>query len=147
MDKTPTTEMNLSDLGTAITKMSDADLNAAYQAEKAAGPDKERKGAISAIEKAAKDRNLTLTDPTTKPDGELAAEVAGAQPAGPNATEEEREEHRKMLEAMDKRVSALEANPGAVPDGKEFNARTEILRIHAGLEYLANHMNLKLPRG
>lgn len=146
MDTKSTTEMNLTELGKAIPKMNDADLQAAYEAEKAAGPDKERSGAISAFEKAAEDRKITLTDPAEKPDGELAAEVPGAQPAGPNATEEEREKHAETLRNLDKRVSALESNPGAVPDGKDFDARTEILRLHRGLESLANHFNLPLPR-
>jgi len=142
--KTPT-EMTLAELETAAPKMSDEELNAAFLAEKAAGADKERAGAIKLYTKLADDRGFAFADPAAPVDGEVALAVPGAQPAGPQATEEEREEHARKVLALEERVAKLEAETGAIPAGGDFDARTEILKLHRQVAALANHHNFPLP--
>lgn len=142
MDKTPT-EMTIKELEKAAPKMSDEELLAAFKAEKAAGPDKERSGAVELYEKLAAEREITLTDAEPKTDGELAADTAGAQPAGPTATEDEREDHAETLRKLNKRVAELEG--AAAGEGKGEVTRAEILKLHRQLEALANHLNFRLP--
>ncbi len=72
-----TTEMTITELEKAIPGMGDDDLRAAFAAEKAAGADKERKGAISALEAAAKSRILELTARVGKLDGAAKSGTGG----------------------------------------------------------------------
>lgn len=135
-----TTEMTIAELEKAIPGMSEEELRAAYQAEKAAGADKERKGAVSALEAAAKSRSLELAGPAAS-DGQLAAATPGAQPAT-DATDEEREDHAETIRKLTARVDELE---GAAKKGTGEVTREEVLALHRKLEALANHLNFRLP--
>lgn len=137
MDKKPT-DMTLAELDKAVPNMSDADLQAAYAAEKSTEGHKARDGAIGAYEKAAKDRGVTLTDPEAQSDAELASETPGAQPAGPSSTDDERDAHAETIR------SQVEAAEAKAADGGEVT-REEILALHRKLEALANHLNFRLP--
>lgn len=139
MDK-KTTEMTITELEKAIPGMGDADLRAAYEAEKAAGADKERKGAISALEAAAKSRSVDLAAAPVS-DGALALATPGAQPAN-DATEEEREDHAETIRKLTARVDELE---GSAKTGTGEVKREEVLALHRKLEALANHLNFRLP--
>lgn len=141
MDK-KTTEMTITELEKAIPSMGDDDLRAAFAAEKAAGADKERKGAISALEAAAKSRSLDLAAAPVS-DGALALATPGAQPAT-DATEEEREDHAETIRKLTARVDELEAAKGEKAKG-EAPTREEVLSLHRRLEALANHLNFRLP--
>lgn len=129
MDK-KTTEMTIPELEKAIPGMSEDELRAAFAAEKAAGADKERKGAISALEAAAKSRSLELT-----------AATPGAQPAT-DATDGEREDHAETIRKLTARVDELE---GSAKAGTGGVTREEVLSLHRKLEALANHLNFRLP--
>ena len=135
-----TTEMTIAELGKAIPGMSDEELRTAYQAEKAAGADKERKGAITAMEEAAKERSLDLAAAPVS-DGALALATPGAQPAT-DATEEEREDHAETIRKLTARVDELE---GSAKAGTGGVTREEVLALHRKLEALANHLNFRLP--
>lgn len=139
MDK-KTTEMTIPELEKAIPGMGDADLRAAYDAEKAAGADKERKGAIIALEAAAKSRSLDLAAAPVS-DGALALATPGAQPAT-DATDEEREDHAETIRKLTARVDELE---GSAKAGTGGVTREEVLALHRKLEALANHLNFRLP--
>ena len=138
MDK-KTTEMTITELEKAIPSMGDDDLRAAFAAEKAAGADKERKGAISALEAAAKSRSLELT--AAPSDGALAAATPGAQPAT-DATNKESEDHAETIRKLTDRVDELE---GSAKAGTGEVTREEVLSLHRKLEALANHLNFRLP--
>lgn len=146
------TKMSVVEVDKAVSKATDDELRTAYAEEKAAGPDKERKGAIAALEAEAMARGITLTVPNAATDAELAGQVPGAQPAGGNATEEDRARHAEALArakeelgitALEGKVAALE--DGSIPSGADFDARTEILKLHRALEAMANHLNFRLP--
>lgn len=139
MDK-KTTEMTITELEKAIPSMGDDDLRAAFAAEKAAGADKERKGAISALETAAKSRSLDLAAAPVS-DGALALATPGAQPAT-DATEEEREDHAETIRKLTASVDGLE---GSAKAGTDEVTREEVLALHRKLEALANHLNFRLP--
>lgn len=139
MDK-KTTEMTITELEKAIPSMGDDDLRAAFAAEKAAGADKERKGAISALETAAKSRSLDLAAAPVS-DGALALATPGAQPAT-DATDEEREDHAETIRKLTARVDELE---GSAKAGTGEVTREEVLALHRKLEALANHLNFRLP--
>lgn len=139
MDK-KTTEMTITELEKAIPGMGDDDLRAAFAAEKAAGADKERKGAISALEAAAKSRSLELTAAPVS-DGALALATPGAQPAT-DATDAEREDHAETIRKLTARVDELE---GSAKAGTGEVTREEVLALHRKLEALANHLNFRLP--
>lgn len=147
-----TTELTIPELSKAIPKMTDEELKAAYVAEKAAGPDKERKGAVSALETEANERELILTEEAPLVDGELAKEVPGAQPASPHDPDEARDAHAAALarakeelglQSVEDRLKALEDRE--VPSGDEFDARKEVLKLHRAIAALANHLNFPLP--
>lgn len=140
MDK-KTTEMTITELEKAIPGMSDDQLKAAYQAEKAAGVDKERKGAITALEGAAKSRSVELTADPAASDGALTLATPGAQPAT-DATDEEREDHAETIRKLTARVDELE---GSAKAGTGEVTRAEVLALHRKLEALANHLNFRLP--
>ena len=136
-----TTDMTISELEKAIPGMSDADLQAAYGAEKGTEGHKERSGATDALEAAAKDRGITLTDPAKASDGELSTATEGAQPAT-DASDEEREDHAETIRKLTARVDELE---GSAKSGKGEVTREEVLSLHRKLEALSNHLNFRLP--
>lgn len=138
-----TNEMSITDLKAKLPEMSDADVQAAYVTERTTEGHKERAGALDAIKEAANKRGLQLTLPNEPGDAQLSQATPGAQPVV-NGTEQQRDEHAETLKAINARLDELEA-AGQVPDGKEFNARDEVLKLHRGLEALAGHLNFRLP--
>lgn len=121
------------------------DVRAIYR-EEVTNPDGERSGAMTAIKDRAEE--LGMTEEQLRPNDATEAEnTAGAQPiAGEALTESDYSDHAERIARLEELAKSSEGNPGAVPDGKEFDARKEVLKLHRGLEYLANQLNLRLPQ-
>lgn len=127
MDK-KTTDMNLTDLGKAIPGMSDDELRAAWLAETETEGHKARAGAVEAIKDEAEKRG-ELEAMTRPSDGSGETETTEKAPETPAEREA-----RLRNAADDALMAQIEADP-----------RKALLTIHRGMEFIANHLNLRLP--
>lgn len=122
-----TTEMTVTELEKAIPGMDAKALKAAYAAEKAAGPDKERSTAIDALEKAAESAGVDL----------------GGGDEG-NANDAAAQE----IAELKARVAKLEKTSGkskVKPSSGNGDDRAEVLAIYRKLDAIAGHLNIRLP--
>lgn len=115
--------------------------------------DGQRPDALAALTRRAKELNVTEGEiaewseerSAPKPATIVAETTPGAQPATGEASAAQRESHEETVARLNKQAAGEEGNVAGVPDGKDFDARKELLKAFRQIEHIANQLNLRLP--